>query len=160
MSELSLGIGQLSKFSAALENLLKDAPELRRNMHTELANEIEKELGVSISSSLNDGNGTVKGWQGAHVGSGGGYAAVRPNKGTAHPPYPHTIGRVTAALERGHQPPKPGQRGNSGAKYRPRIKLGFIPGRFFYQKTYNTIETKAVAKAEQFVEQLKRRLEV
>lgn len=51
---------------------------MRRELHEKLAEIAKKEVDAAISSSgLNDSGSDIQRWQVKHVGSGGGYAAVR-----------------------------------------------------------------------------------
>ena len=151
-----LEMGQLEEFSAELEQLLHDMPQMRRELHEDLAAEMKRALDVRIDSSLNDSSGHVKSWQVPQVGSGGGYAAVRPTKNYA------ALGKnspaaITAALEGGHKPSWPQDRHSSD--YYPRVKFAYINGRWFYRNTYITFEQHAIRRAEKFVNQLADRLE-
>ena len=155
--EYGIDMGMLSEFSAALDALVKDSPELQRELHTELADELKRALDGSISSAVNDSSGHVRSWQEKHVGSKGGYAAVRPAKGTlSRGGKSYRIAAVTEYLERGHKPRRP-----SGAddNYRPRLKNAYVDGRHFYSKTYNKIERTAISRAERLVNTIAERLE-
>lgn len=150
----SRGIDGLDR---AFTDLLREFPEMRRELHRELAAEAKKEVDAAISSSgLNDSRGNVRRWQVAHVGSGGGYAAVRAASekeggGTG----PDSAGAVTNYLEGGHNIRPP-----SGAEgYRPRIRVVYVNGYHFYQTARSSFEAKAVRLAERFADKLAQILE-
>lgn len=136
-----------------LAELLRDLPELRKGIHEELA-EIMKER---VDSEIG-GDGKVKEWQEAHVGSGGGYAAIRPKANT----YAETkggtkyaVGYLTNAIENGHSIRSPG----AGKNYRPRIKVPRVKGRYFYQTASLSIEARAIRVGESFADTITSRLE-
>ena len=147
---------EMVDFGRTLSNLLGELPEMRRELHEELAELAKKEVDAAISSSgLNDSSGDIRRWQAAHVGSGGGYAAVRAASekeggGTG----PNSAGAITNDLEGGHKirPPsgKPG--------YRPRIRMAYVNGYHFYQTARSSLEAKAIRLAEQFVEKFAKKL--
>ena len=152
-----MDIRGMDEFDRALSDLLEEFPEMRRELHEELAELAKKEVDAAISSSgLNDSSGDIRRWQAAHVGSGGGYAAVRAASekeggGTG----PNSAGAITNDLEGGHKirPPsgKPG--------YRPRIRMAYVNGYHFYQTARSSFEAKAIRLAEQFSDKLADRLE-
>lgn len=175
MQGLNDGIGKLEKFTAALESLAKDFPSMQREFHEEVSQMMRQTVSAQINSKLKGSEGKAKGthggaakivnWQGEHVGSGGGYAAYRPNKGTGQTTKngAYSIGHITNAIESGHKPPRPGLRGMSANYvYRPRFKTksGRVPGQFFYKDSFSQIEDDAENKAMQLVEEIKKRLEV
>ena len=97
----SIEINGLAELDAKLQAILKELPEARRQLHERLAEMAKKEVDAQIDASgLNDSHGKIKGWQEAHVGSGGGYAAVRPQKGMTGDNSP---GAITNYLENGHR---------------------------------------------------------
>lgn len=145
MPELHIAIGEIA---ADFERLLAEIPDMRRGLHEELAGVAKSEVNASIG-----GTGKVQGWQERIVGSGGGYAAVRPIKTPSGKGGP---GAVTNAIEHGHKIRLPGGKAN---RYRPRVKVAHVSGRFFYQKAEAGVEAKAIAAAEAFCDKLAARLE-
>lgn len=82
------------------------------------------------------GTGKVAGWQAPHMGSGGGYVAVRPRAKTYQTTKGgkrYAVGYVTNAIEGGHRTggQRPGPKAQ-GYKYRPRFHKAAVPGRWFY----------------------------
>lgn len=146
-----LGINELDD---SFKSLLEDIPEMRRELHEQIADIIKTEVDIQISNSgLNDNSGRVKAWQEPHVGSGGGYAAVRPTDSSIGANSP---GAITNYLENGHA-----IRGPSGKvkNYRPRIKKPYVDGYHFYKTARANVQSKAIAAAELFADEARRRLE-
>ena len=80
------------------------------------------------------GTGKVSGWQAPHMGSGGGYVAVRPKAETYQTTKSgkrYAVGYITNAIEGGHRHGGP-RGGGKGYRYRPRYQTAAVPGRFFY----------------------------
>lgn len=108
------------------------------------------------------GSGRVQGWQGAYVGSEGGYAAVRPLKetyiktkgkqtGFRAGPKEYAVGYVTNAINNGHRTP----RNKMGYRTSARV----IAGRQFYQRAQPQAEQAAQEAAQQVLSALKNHLE-
>lgn len=150
----SIEINGLKELDAKLQAILKELPEARRQLHERLAEMAKKEVDAQIDASgLNDSHGKIKGWQEAHVGSGGGYAAVRPQKGMTGDNSP---GAITNYLENGHRIREPS---GKSKYYRPRIKKPYVDGYHFYQAARIAVESKVIAEAEKFVEEFAQKLE-
>lgn len=148
----SIEFREFDKFTKDIGSLLEKAPQKRRELHSKIADLLDQEVDSNISSSVNDSSGMVRNWQEKHVGSGGGYAAVRPVGGASGKKSPAAI---TGYLERGH----PIRRPSGGSKkYYPRIKVPYVDGRHFYQKTRETIEGKVISLVENFAEELAKEL--
>ena len=82
------------------------------------------------------GSGKVAGWQEPHMGSGGGYVAVRAKAKTYQTTKNgkrYAVGYVTNSIEGGHRTggQRPGPKAD-GYRYRPRYKKAAVPGRWFY----------------------------
>jgi hypothetical protein len=106
-----------------------------------------------IASGINDSSGKVRGWQQEHVGSGGGYAAIRPTNSSTGGNSP---GAITNYLESGHKIRTPS---GKARYYKPKIKTSFVEGRHFYQNAAKSVEAKAIRLAERFAEDLAKRIE-
>ena len=147
---------QLSDLDRTLSDLLQEFPDKRRELHEELGELAKQEVDAAIASSVNDGSGKVRRWQVTHVGSGGGYAAVRPaNAREGGDTGSNSAGAITNYLDSGHK-----IRGSKGGKaYRPRIKIPYVNGNHFYQTAKTSFEAKAIKKAEEFANRLAERLE-
>lgn len=154
-----LDISQLTQFSSALDALVRDAPELQKELHTELADELKQALDNCIDETFPSRSYRIINWQEKHVGSMGGYAAVRPAKGDTEMKWkgkPMSKGLITAKLEDGHSVRRPS---GSGKNYRPRLKTVYVDGRHFYANTAKEIERTAISRAERMVNTIAERLE-
>ncbi len=146
------------ELDAALARILDRAPEKRREFHEEMAGLIKDELDAAIASSgLADSAGAVRRWQIKHVGSGGGYAAVRA-AGTREGGEvgPNGPGAVTNYLENGHAIRTPGGRAKN---YRPRIRVAYVNGYHFYETAFSQIEGRAIEKAEEWLDDIAKELD-
>lgn len=150
----SIDLGELKQLEEDLKALLEDIPEMRRGLHERIADNIKEEVDTQINNSgIKDSTGKVKDWQESHTGSAGGYAAVRATDSSVGGNSP---GAITNYLEGGHAIRRPS--GNN-KKYRPRIKKAYVDGFHFYKSAESTVESKVIAVAEEFVEEMTRRLE-
>ena len=144
----------LDAFTEELNSLLKEFPQARRELHEEMASLLKKEVDSQIEGSgLKDEQGKIKGWQVPKVGSGGGYAAISPERSSTGANSP---GAITNYLEGGHKIRKPS---GKAKRYRPRIKMPYVDGYHFYQKAQKSVEIKAIRLAEKFADDLAKRLE-
>ena len=149
-----ISIDALDGLAKDLETVLKESKEMRRELHEEIADVLKETLDANIDAGLNDGNGHVKAMQEKHVGSGGGYAAVRPKKGKNDKGLAY--GTLTNYLEIGHRIRPPS---GTYKRYRPRIKVAYVNGRHFYQTTRGEIEAKVIGLVEQFADRIAEKLE-
>lgn len=143
----------MNQLSDDLEALLKESPKLRRELHQELADMAQKEVRQAIAGSVNDSHGRVRGWQEKYVGSGGGYAAVRPTDSSTGKNSP---GAITNYLEGGHKI-RPAS-GTAKRKRKPRIRVAYVDGRHFYASAATRVEAKALQIAEAFADSLAEKL--
>lgn len=90
----------LDAFLEKIDDAIAKAPEKRRQFHAACAVRLKEEVDMQIQLSVNDAEGHVRGWQTESVGTGGGYAAVRPKKGEVGADSP---GAITNYLENGHR---------------------------------------------------------
>ena len=116
----------LDRLLASWNKLLREFPQMKQatleKMGSELLRRVRSEIG---------GTGKVAGWQAPHMGSGGGYVAVRAKADTYQTTKSgkrYAVGYVTNAFEGGHKIRK--HQGGKG--YRPRIKVAAVPGRWAY----------------------------
>lgn len=116
------------------ENMLKAIPGLRTLAVKAAGEAILGEVQSQIKSKINDTHGHVAGAQMIDVGSGGGYAAVRPRAdaiiaGKRYQNLPVSAKSFTRWLERGH-----GTRKASNPLYRHNDATGtyYVPGKLFY----------------------------
>lgn len=150
----NVDLSGLEELDDALSSILDEMPEMRRELHEQISEILKSEVDIQIANSgLNDTSGKIKGWQESRVGSRGGYAAVRASDSSTGKNSP---GAVTNYLENGHA-----IRGPSGRikNYRPRIKKPYVDGYHFYQAARANVESRAIALAEDFVDELSKKLE-
>lgn len=152
----------LDELDSALERVLKKAPSARRQLHEEIADMLKKRVDKNIAASVNDSHGHVRSWQEKVVGSGGGYAAVRPSDDSYTDKYDNE--GITALLEQGHKIRKRVvplyMRWNGTAKRarKSRAKVAYVDGRHFYESAAAGVESEAIALAEAFVDKLAKEL--
>lgn len=132
---------------------LSESPQVLAQAKRQAFQSAAPRLNALVGTQIG-GSGKVSSWQGAYVGSGGGYAAVRPKKDTyiktkgkqtgfRAGPKAYAVGYVTNAINSGHRP--------------PRNALGYftsgrvIAGKQFYQRAQAQAETVAQETAQQIV---------
>lgn len=153
-----IDVRDLEALDKTLANLLEELPEARRELHESLGALMKETVDQSIASSgLNVESGRIQSWQQSHVGSGGGYAAVRAigsrEGGESGPNGP---GAITNYLEGGHKIPL---RRTSGNGYQPKDTKAYVDGYHFYKSARGNLEAKALQLADDFVDMLAQRLE-
>ena len=149
----SIENSDLQDLSKHLNDLLEEMPNERRNLHEKLADLAKEEVDRQIASTVNDSSGKIQSWQEPHVGSGGGYAAVRAtDSGTGS----NSPGAITNYLENGHKIRTPS--GNL-SHYRTNIHTPYVEGRHFYEASRSALESQSISLAEDFADKLAERLE-
>ena len=153
----TVNTADLDRLVERWDRLVREFPQQKRALMERMAPKmlelVQQEIG---------GSGTVQGWQGPHIGSGGGYAAVRPEADT-YKTTPggkrYAVGYVTNAIEGGHK--HGGQRGSErlGYRYRPRIKTAAVPGKHFYQKVRQILPNLAESEIRSLLQTIKEGLE-
>ena len=111
--------------------LLKRFPEGKQKA----LESIGRDLLLNVRDEIG-GEGKVSGWQEAHMGSEGGYVAIRAKAKTYQTTKNgnrYAVGYVTNAIEGGHRTggQRPGPKAD-GYRYRPRYKKAAVPGKWFY----------------------------
>lgn len=146
----------LDKFEKNLDEMLKEAPEMRAELHRRVGVKIKEALDVSISGTISDREGKVRGWQIVAVGSGGGYVAIRP-KGSKEGGEvgPNGPGAITNYLSAGHSVRKPSGRAK---RYTPRGRMLVVRGRKFYQATDAQAQQIALAEAQKLADEVARKM--
>lgn len=142
----------LEKLNEDLEAILRESGEMRRALHGEFADMAQNEVHKSVAESLNDSHGHIRAWQKQYVGSGGGYAAVCAENGSAGAKSP---GAITNYLENGH---KIRPAGGETKRRRTRIRTAYVDGRFFYASAAPGVEAGALKIAEDFAGKLAEKL--
>ena len=146
----------LDDLDSALNRILMQAPDKRREFHEEMGRIIKRDVEAAIASSgLNDASGKIRRWQEVRVGSNGGYAAISALKGRelvgANSP-----GAITNYLEGGHEIRNPSGQSKS---YRPRIRVAYVNGYHFYETALVQVESKAISRAEEWVNDILKEME-
>ncbi len=148
----------LEQFAREMEEILRDFPEMRREMHKKAAVRLQREVRIQIATKLNDEDGTVQDWQDVSIGSGGGYAKIKAKKGRIGADSP---GAITNYLENGHKARKPmksqGERGLWANKRTARSRA-YVSGRGFYHQARKQAATVLQQEAQNLMEEVRRRL--
>lgn len=150
----SLDTRGFDEWDRALTKALHDFPKKRRELHEQFATVAKNEVDNAISGSLNDSHGKIRGWQEKEVGSGGGYAVVRPIGGQSGANSP---GAITNYLTSGHRIRRPS--GTAKRRRRSRARMAYVDGRHFYQTAAQTVLAPTMRLTEKFVSDLKNTLE-
>lgn len=149
----SVDLSELDRLTENMNAVLQEAPEKRRELHEELAIAAKQEVDTQITASVGGDSGKISGWQEPHVGSGGGYAAVRATDASTGDNSP---GAITNYLENGHTIRKPS--GNA-KRYRSEIHQPYVDGKHFYESARSAMQSKAISIAEDFANELAGKLE-
>lgn len=140
---------------------LAQAPQVLKEAKRQAFETAAPKLKATVASEIG-GSGKVQDWQGAYVGSKGGYAAVRPKKNTyietkgkqkhfRAGPKKYAVGYVTNAINNGHRSP----RNTWGYRTNGRV----VAGKQFYQRAQIQAEQVAQETGQQIVDALVRHLE-
>lgn len=140
----SVEVHYLEQLDKDLAKVLRESKASRRELHEQIAEAAKKAVDGQIDGGLNDEHGKIRRWQVKHVGTGGGYAAVRPVGGITGRDSP---GAITNYLENGHKIRPAG-------KTKSRLNVAYVDGRHFYQESRPTVEAEAIKLAEAFAERL------
>lgn len=135
---------------AALAERLEQAPQTLAEAKRRAFAEAAPKLKAAVDAEIG-GTGKVRSWQGAFVGSKGGYAAARPKPRTfaqdrAGRPTKYAVGYVTNAINSGHGLPR------NKAGFYDRAK--WISGKRFYQRAQTDVQDVAQEAGEQIVQAL------
>ncbi|MDD3173584.1 MAG: hypothetical protein PHF63_07990 [Herbinix sp.] len=150
----SVDLTDLDQLDNDLKELFDKIPDRRRQLHEKIADVIKSEVDIQISrSGLNDSSGHVKAWQEQHIGSRGGYAAVRASDTSTGNNSP---GAITNYLENGHRIREPS---GKNKHYRPRLKKPYVDGYHFYSAARKSAESQAITAAEEYVKEIADKLE-
>lgn len=113
MQEISVeGLEQIDRLVKKLEAAPEVLDRVRREAFEKAAEEAKHLLDSVSAEYLNGDVGKVQRWQEAHVGSQGGYAAVRPKadtwtEATRREGNRYAVGAVTNAITSRRSPPGP-----------------------------------------------------
>lgn len=112
---------ELEIISRKLESSCDKLREVRRQALDEAGDKLLGAVRARIG-----GTGKVQSWQEKHMGSGGGYVAVRP-EAKAYDGHGNAVGYVTNAIEGGHR-----VRTGRGPS---RARMQRVPGKWMYRGT-------------------------
>jgi hypothetical protein len=98
----TIEVNGIEELKNRLDSIMRESHDMRESIHTRVAVEMKRIVAGNVRHNLpnHDEHMTVQGWQTPHVGSGGGYAAVRAIKGKTGRNSP---GAITNYLENGHK---------------------------------------------------------
>lgn len=150
----SVTVKGLDELIGSLQDVAEDFPRVRREFHEAVTEEIREEVLKSLSSRTKSSTGKVAGWQESVVGSGGGYAAVRPIKGKDG--HGRAYGYITNAIESGHAISRP-RKARKG--YKARVKKRYVLGLHFYERAKPFAEKRAIDGANRLADTIKQKLE-
>lgn len=139
-------MSEMERLLKGLGELCKKSPEIKRELHTAAAERLKETVDREIiASGVNDSHGKIRGWQAKFVGSRGGYAAVRAQKGETGKNSP---GAITNYLENGHRIRTP------FADYSEKRVKGY----HFYQRASESAGREMKEVAEEFADKLADRI--
>lgn len=148
--EVRIDTSELKELSQRLDA----APEVIRAAKQEALELAGTKLKQAVDRSVG-GTGKVASWQDSYIGSGGGYAAVRPKRETwtevNDKGKRYAVGHVTTAIEFGHAAPGKGGRGKDVYKT--------VAGKGFYKKAESAVPEIADEAIRAVVQELKDHLE-
>lgn len=150
----SVTVKGLDELIGSLQDVAEDFPRVRREFHEAVTEEIREEVLKSLGSRAKSNTGKIAEMQEKYVGSGGGYAAVRPKAKMFHKGYAY--GYITNALENGHAISRPRK---SRKGYRARIKKRYVLGLHFYERAKPFAEKRAIDGANRLADTIKQKLE-
>ncbi len=168
MQEFRIDSADLKKLAEKLEKAPERLAWARKQAMVSAADQFKILMDLAIG-----GTGRVKSWQQSYVGSGGGYAAVRPRKKTyaearvrqtyeerrrtPHPTY--AVGYITNAINSGHRTPSH-RRGQAKELRGYRVNTsGRVAGKGFYEAVQVQAEAVGKAAAEEILAALMDHLE-
>lgn len=144
----ALKLTGLDELQRRIQAAIDSNPDRRREMHERIAERLLDKVQGEIG-----GTGRIAGMQESVVGSGGGYAAVRPRKGKDRTGYAY--GAITNAVENGHAIRQP----SGFAKgYRARIRKRYVLGKHFYARSRTEALRIALDEAGKWADEIVRTL--
>lgn len=148
----SVDLKGLDELSGMFRRMQEQFPKSQRAYHERVAQRLRQEVSAEISATTKS-SGRLASWQQEHIGSGGGYAAIRPVSGISGANSP---GAITNYVENGHKVAS-GPRANRKSttrKYRSRLKTGVVKGRHFYQNVRSRAMKIAMEEMDRFMNEL------
>lgn len=149
-----IDLSALDELDRRFEQALQEIPGARRELHKRIADVLEREVKSQIGASgFSDGGAKLEDWQKSYVGTGGGYAAVRP-KGSADGVEigPNGPGAITNYNEGGHRV-RPAS-GNAKRPQKGRAKKIYVEGQHYYAQVNSRAEALVIDEAETYMERV------
>ncbi|MCL2045734.1 MAG: hypothetical protein FWG88_05055 [Oscillospiraceae bacterium] len=165
---MSIEYKGLEELDRRFASAMRDRPELRLQMHIEVSKELQYEVldqidrvGIRQSGdkigNANRPTGGLRDWQSRYVGSGGGYAAVRPiGKADGGGTGRNSAGAITNYLERGHKVRRPS--GKAKRQRKSRGRYGYARGYYFYTAARSRAQQVAIAAANAYAQRMLERI--
>ncbi len=145
----SVDLKQLEAITGDFENVLREIPGARREMHERVGAAVLSSVRAEIDASgINDASGHIKRYQEDYVGTGGGYAAVRAVKGQGPNGAADSPGAITNYLAKGHSIRRP--TGNAAVRRKSRARKQYVDGYHFYDAARRDAERVAYSEAERY----------
>lgn len=167
--QLEIDTRDIDNFERHIKTIQKLLPKERAELHREVGENMLE----FIRQRIPHRTGKIAGWQQMYLGSGGGYAAVRPTNQAqwfGNRLYSATgdnsPGAITQALETGHvrSPEK-----ELSKKYRRKLRdilkakyienNNWVEGKFFYAEAKKTAPTLAIARTQMYIQSIAHKLE-
>lgn len=155
-----------SELDRLVEKLAK-SPQIIAQAKRQAFEDAAPKLQAAVQAKIG-GSGRVRSWQGAFVGSKGGYAAARPQAKTyaesrgkqtyeehrrkPHPTY--AVGYITNAINSGHRTPSHRMGQTKGLRGYRVSTTGWVEGKGSYEAAQDEAESVAQEAAEQIVQAL------
>ncbi len=128
----------------AFSKIIEELPDRRRTLVNNAGEKMYQGVMRNIDSNTNEGSGTLKRGVEKKIGSGGGYAAVRPNHAIA--PHTHLVENGHRVVARGKSKKKYGKKAKKSAG---RVRKGFgegaeewVNGKFMYRNALTSLESE------------------
>ncbi len=139
----------LAELCVAFDELIDQFPEKRRELMENAGEKMRQRVLRNIETDTKEKTGNLKKACYKHIGSGGGYAAVRNDHKKA--PHAHLV-------EFGHRnikgaKTKQGKNGPVNIKGSGKV-IGWVSGKHMYRNAMNELEDELTQDAENMIEQL------
>lgn len=154
----SIEMTDIDKFVNKCNECISRNKKRKRELHERLSIILEQEVRNGFVSTFGKSE-HVQYWQKKTVGSKGGYAAIRPQKGGGGKNAP---GAITNYIENGYRKRKPNGQLNKRRYHTvtqaEKVKNGEVPGRFVYDNTRKRLERSGAVKSEvmKFVKEIEK----
>lgn len=143
------------------ERVIKDFPERRRMLVESCGDKLYQEVIQNIERDVQSDTGNLKSAVTKVVGSGGGYAAIKPDWKKA--PHTHLVENGHKVVPRGkrkwrlRRPQLRNNTKNTGKRYKKgsvRNSVGWVAGKHMYRNSLNSLATELEQDAQKTLKQL------